>query len=300
MRSFTRRDFLRTAIGTAACVSGGAPLVRAYDLAAPLGFQAHGLRVLLSADFPGTLKKVKALGYDQVELVSFKGYSGNSSRDGFAALAPMDPSKIREIVSDSGLAAPSCHFKFTEFQDDVIDSTIEWAHGVGVKHMVVVDLPAMNTADDCKAIFDNVNRFAERVVNAGLELGHHTQPDDWKIIDGRLVMDQFLENTDARHCQMELDLESTMTMGMDGADYLQKHPERFFALHLRDAKTPATTGKYLNSLPLGEGDIDWKQMLQAAKSAHVAMYFVEMEMAGSGDPLNALKISADYIHSLSV
>lgn len=300
MRSFNRRQFLRAAIGTAACVSAGASLLRGYDLSAPLGFQAHGLRVLLSADFPGTLKKVKALGYDQVELVSFRGYSGNTSRDGFAALAPMDPSTIREIVADSGLAAPSCHFKFTEFQDDVIDRTIDWAHGAGVKYMVVVDLPAINTPDDCKATFDSMNRFADRVFNSGLQLGHHTQPDDWKTIDGKLVMDQFLESTDLRRCQMELDLESTMTMGVDGADYLQKHPDRFFALHLRDAKTPATMGKYLNSLPLGEGDIDWKKMLQAASSAHVSRYFVEMEIAAPGDPMDALRISADYIRNLVV
>ena len=300
MRSFNRRRFLRATIGTAACVSTGASLLRGYDLSAPLGFQAHGLRVLLSADLPGTLKKVKALGYDQVELVSFKGYSGNSSRDGFAALAPMDPSKIREVIDDSGLVAPSCHFKFTEFEDDVIDSTIEWAHGVGVKYMVAVDLPAMNTTEDCEATFEKVNRFANRVVNSGLQLGHHTQPDDWKTIDGNLVMDWFLESIDSRHCQMELDLESTMTMGVDGADYLQKHPDRFFALHLRDAKTPATLGKYLNSLPLGAGDIDWKKMFQAAKSAHVSKYFVEMEIAAPGDPIDALRISADYIHSLVV
>ena len=300
MRCFNRRHFLRTAVGTAAWISTGSAVLQAYDLAARFGFQAHGLRELLSADFPGTLKKVKALGYDQVELVSFRGYSGNTSRDGFAALAPMDPREIRRIVSDSGLAAPSCHFKFTEFQDGVIDRTIEWAHGVGVKYMVVVDLPAMNTADDCKATFDNVNRFADRVFGAGLQLGHHTQPDDWKTIDGRLVMDQFLESADTERCQMELDLESTMTMGIDAADYLQKHSGRFFALHLRDAKKPSTLGKYLNSLPLGEGDINWGKTLQAAKSAQVSMYFVEMEMAGSADPLDALRVSADYIRNLSV
>lgn len=298
MQTFDRRSFLRAGLGTAACICTHARLLRAYDLPAPLGFQAHGLRASLSDDFPGTFQKVKALGYDQVELVSFKGYAGNSSRDGFAALASMDPNKIREIVSDAGLVAPSCHFKFTEFRADVIDTTIEWAHGVGVKYMVVVDLPAMNTRDDCKANFDNVNRFADRVAGAGLQLGHHTQPDDWKTIDGRLVMDQFLETMDAQHCQMELDLESTMTMGIDGADYLQKHPGRFFALHLRDAKKPSTLGKYLNSLPLGEGDINWGKTLEAAKSAHVSMYFVEMEMAGSADPMDALRISADYIRNL--
>ena len=108
-----------------------------------------------------------------------------------------------------------------------------------------------------------------------------------------------LEAVDASRCEMELDLSATQVSGIDAADYLSRHPGRFFSMHLRDAKTPQRPG-YLPSLPLGQGDLDLKAILQAGRAARVSNYVVDMQVQAPSDPIDALERSAAYLRTLDV
>ena len=297
---FNRRQFIGTGFGAAAILTICPRYAQGYSVGSPLGFQIHSLRASAVKDFSGTLQKMAGMGYKQVELVSFKGYAANTTRDGFGPLAPLPPADIRKAIHDSGLEALACHFKYSEFNDATIHQTIEWAHGVGLQHMIITDIAPVDTLDDWKKNFEMLNRYGQEVRKAGMQMAHHTQVADWNVFNGAMAMDLFLQNVDQRHCQIELDLESTVSMNIDGADYMLKHPGRFLALHLRDAKTPEKLGTYLNALPLGEGQIDWKKMFAAAKKARVKYYFVEMETRGSTDPMDAYQSCYNYIRDLKV
>jgi sugar phosphate isomerase/epimerase len=261
----------------------------------------HALRQEAAKDLPGTLKRVAALGrYTEIELVSFKGYSGPSARDGFAALAPLPTADIRAMLADAGFRARSCHFKYPELAPDTIEQSIDWALGVGTEYMTVGDVAPTTTADEWKGHFLRLNQCGERLARAGLKLGLHTQNDIWKPFAGdRLVMDALLEAVDVGHCNIELDFSTTQSMKIDPVVYLGRYPGRFFALHLRDAKTPEGQG-YLPSVPLGQGDIDWRATFKAARAARVPHYIVEMQTQGRMDPIDAMKLSADFIRGLTI
>jgi sugar phosphate isomerase/epimerase len=295
MPVLTRRTFLEAALASAAAAllpARGA----AFDR--PLAFMLHAVRVAAAADLPGTLRRIRAFGYAEVELVSFRGYAGPAARDGFAALAPMPPSAVRAAIADAGLTATSAHFKFEEFQDARLTESIAWAKGVGLEYMTVSDVPAATTLDDWKRRFETLDRLGERVAQDGLRLGLHTQNDFWRTVDGALVLDAMLQQVPAQRCAVQLDLSTTQSMGIDAAAYLARHPGRFFALHLRDAPTPEKPGGYVFSVPLGQGALDLKAIVAAAERAGIRQYIVEMQMQPPADPIEGLRLSADYLRRL--
>jgi len=316
MQTVSRRDFLGSSLIAAGCLSAGAVRLEAFPLGFPLGFQSYGVREQIAKDFPGTLKAAKQIGYDSVELCSFKGYANQ----GFGPLAEMKPSDIRKIIGDAGMIAPSSHIQWTEFDDRVIDQSIAWASGIGLKYMTLSMARRATTMDEWKQIFDLMNKYGERVQKAGMLFGYHTHSDEWKKLDGVMVFDEMLRSIDRKNCVYQLDLGGTFANGVDAGEYMTNHSGRFFSLHLKDSKTGPSEaaaapppsggqpgpgrgrgiGSASGSLPVGQGDIDWKGVFVGAKKGGIKNYFVEMEVRPPTDPMEAMKVSADYLRSLQV
>jgi sugar phosphate isomerase/epimerase len=300
MTSIGRRQFLATGVTAVGSMAGASRRIAAYTVDGPLGFMLHALRASVITDLPGTLAKVAALGYQEVELISFRGFAGPGTRDGFSPLAPLRAPAIRAMIRDAGLSVRSAHFKYAELDDERIDHSLDWAHDLGLGYVTVADVGPASTMDDWKTHFDRLNRLGERLSGAGLQLGVHTPNEMWRRLDGVLVADAFLHAVDARRCSIQLELSTAQNNGIDNAEFLSRALGRVFAVHLRDAKTPAAPLPYLAAVPLGQGDLDWKRVFTAAKTAGVKLYIVEMQTQGAMDPIEALRVSADYIRRLVV
>ena len=152
------------------------------------------------------------------------------------------------------------------------------------------------TMDDWKQNFQLMNHYGERVKKAGMQFGYHTHSTEWKRIDGTLVFDELLQAVDPKLVQGQLDLGGVVMSVVDPAGYLEEHPGRFCSLHLKDVKKGQTSG---STLPVGQGDTDWKRVFAAGKVGGIKNYFVEMEVRPPVDPMEALKISANYLHGLN-
>jgi sugar phosphate isomerase/epimerase len=275
---------------------------RGYAFNRPLGFQIYSVRERASRDLPGTLKAVAAMGYTAVELCSFRGFAGDKIKGDFGPLSEMKPADIRKIIRDAGMTVTSCHFNPPEFEDPIIDRSIVWAAEAGVKYMTIG--PPISTADPTMDVwhrtFGMLNRLGERLRKAGRQLGFHPQADVWRIIDGTMIFDEMLRSVDPKNCEYELDMSASFVNGIDAGDYMTRHPGRFFAIHLRDLKLPRAPTRYIFSLPLGQGEVDWKKVLIGGKKGGVKNYIVEMVVQPPGDPLEALRISAEYLRTLAV
>lgn len=290
-----RRTFL--SVAGASCLAGLLP-ARAAAFDEPLGFMLHAVRTLAAADLPGTLRRVAALGYGEVELVSFRGYASPAPRDGFGPLAPMAPAAIRGVIRDAGLTVSSAHFKFEELEGARLAESIAWAQGVGLDYITLADMPAETSLEGWRRIAAQLDTIGARLRREGLRFGLHTANPHWQTFDGVLVLDALLQQVPAERLAIQLDLSSTQSMGVDAAAYLRRHRGRFFALHLRDAPTPAKPGGYIFSVPLGHGALNLKAIVDAARAAGIRSYTVEMQMQPPADPIDGLRLSAEYLRRL--
>ena len=77
MKTFTRRQFVGTStlgILAAAYLPSYASDRKSNPFGWPLSFQSYGVKDLLAVDFEGTLRKLRSIGFEGVEMCSPKGY----------------------------------------------------------------------------------------------------------------------------------------------------------------------------------------------------------------------------------
>jgi len=266
---------------------------------AHLAVQAHCLRREMSVDFPGALARVKALGFDRIEMCSFPGCRGNLWGD-FGELADWPSERIRAELAAAELDCIGTHFAAKELAGDQLDGAVRQARDIGSPAIVLGGLhqPADASATSWRAAFESLNEIGRRVTDHGLAFAYHTQNDVWRTIDGTLLADELLHIVDPAVCRVELDPSGALVFGTDWTASVIDNPGHFFAMHLRDGSRPGHQVPYLRALPLGEGDENWRRALDAAVSAEIPLYILEMEVDAGRDPFDALDSSLAFLESL--
>ena len=266
-----------------------------------IGVQAHCLRRQMADDFPGTLGKIKAMGFERIELCSFPGCAGNPWGD-FGVLADWRPRDIRAALDSAELACPATHVASAELAAGAIDATIDWSNEVGCRVVVLSSLPtpADPSLPSWQEAFASLNSLGEIFAASGLQFAYHTQPEIWQTIDGRLLADELMERVDDSLCRIEIDPSGAIVSGAIWQDVVRCNPGRFLAMHLRDGKQPREPVQYLPALPLGAGDVDWDLAVQVAIDAGISDYFLEMEVDSGYDVFRALDDSLECLSALGL
>ena len=269
--STNRRDFLKIAAAApAAFLAADALPLLANPLGYPLGVQTWEVRHLIPHDFPGTLRMLKGLGFQTIELCSPWGYE----HLGFGGLRKYSGRQLRRIIHDHGLNCISSHFSVTELQKHQ-PARLEWAHEVGLTQMMVPSLngPKRPTADQVKRIADNYNQIAARAHRAGIQQGLHNESwVDGKTNDGKLIYNLLFEYLDPKLVKFQYQI-SSIEFGFHVLHYFRRYPGRFISMHLQGWS--ATEHKIV---PIGQGTLNWHAIFAAARPAGVKNYFVEMSL----------------------
>jgi sugar phosphate isomerase/epimerase len=287
MSAISRRVFLQRAATQAAAASFFATRaleLRANPLGLPIGCQTWPVRAMIEKDFPGTIKTLADVGFQRIELCSPVGYS----EDGFGGLAKYKGAEIRKILSDAGVGCESSHFNIKELRANQ-DASIAWAKDVGLKQMIVPSLegPKNPTMDDVKRAADEYNKMGEKAAKAGIQQGLHNEDFELSKVDGKRTYDLLLGLFDPKLVKFQFQV-STISEGYDAAEYFRRYPGRFFSMHVQGWST-----KTKKMMPVGQDDLDWKNIFTAAKAGGVKNYFVEME-------LEKMKASVPYLRKLEV
>lgn len=305
MSFLSRRSFLRTGAGgiaTATLLAKGVAPLPARPLGLPVGLQLYTVRAELAKDFDGTLHQVAAIGYKEVEAA---GYYEKPAAE------------FRKSVESAGLSLPAGHYSLQDLLDG-LDARLAFAREAGLQYVVCSfpfvanpgrfhaekyyeEISAGITLDDWKWNADQFNRVGERVKKAGMRFAYHNHHLEFRKLNGVLVYDELLRLTDPSLVKMEMDCGWVASAGYDPATYLEKYPQRYELLHIKDIKpAPATTeGEGTASTELGRGTIDWKKVFAAAKKASIKHYFVEQEDPFVDMPvMEAIKVDYDYVSKL--
>jgi sugar phosphate isomerase/epimerase len=248
----------------------------------PLGFQVWTIKDQLIKDFAGTLKMMAGLGYQSVEMCSPPGYESS----GFGPLMKMKAAEMKKIVEDCGLALESTHYGFGELRNS-LSERIDFASESGQKQMICSSfwLPKDAKISDWQKACDELNEIGAKTKKAGIQTGFHNHHMEFEKIDNVLIYDELMNRFDPDLVKMQFQV-AVISIGYKAASYFNKFPGRFISAHLAD------WSKSLNkSLPVGQGEVDWKELFAAGEKCGVKNYFVEM------DP-ETFKESASYIHNL--
>jgi len=269
-----------------------------------IGVQLYTVRDAMKTDFEGSIAKVAATGYKEVEFAGIfaenAGYFGRSPKD------------VRAILDKNGLAAPSCHTGY-----DVVEKkwpeALDAAHIVGHAYIVCpwIDEKQRKDPDGWKRAADLFNKAGEASKNAGIQFAYHNHSFEFDPSDslgGKLPYDFLLGETDPKLVAMELDLCWISVAGKDPVGYFEKYPGRFPLVHVKDwVKDVSSPTAYQGAMgqsvkfggrmaDVGQGSIDWKNLFAHSVKAGIKHYFVENDYPKSA--FDDIKISYDYLQKL--
>lgn len=242
----------------------------------------------MSADVPGTLKKVSDIGYKNLELAGyadgkFYGYK---------------PAEFKKMVSDLGMVALSSHTQ-VEAAAVTVDASklMAEAHAeLGVKYCVQPWIEEVDrNIEKYKKIIADCNEVGKIMKGVGIQFGYHNHNFEFANLDGIVpYYDLFLKEMDADLITMELDLFWASKAGQDPIEMFNKYPGRFQLLHFKDMKTKQAPFFTINKddiCPVGEGVIDFKHILTAKEKAGAKYIIVEDDNQGNGKPFEGIESS---------
>jgi sugar phosphate isomerase/epimerase len=275
-----RRAFVHS---LTAAFAGASAVRRAIPARARLdriGLELYSVRDAMRRDPERTLAAVRAIGYNDVELLwSF----GNFART---------PQQVRATLDHEGLRAPSAHIAPEIIVTDW-DRGLATAKMLGHEYLIVPSLTTdtQHSLDAWRAWADKFNVAGAAARRAGIWLAFHNEPDHMKPIDGIVPYDVFLERTDPSVVRLQLDIGNMAQGGGDPFRYLERHRDRYWSFHIKDVVADRS-----HDTELGKGALDIRRFLAAIPDIKRKPLYVEQEAAS--DQLASAGMDYRYLSAL--
>jgi sugar phosphate isomerase/epimerase len=292
--AMNRRTFLQTAT----TVTAATFLTSRFAWAAgdhkieKVGVQLYTIRDEMKTDFDGSLAKVAAIGYKEVE---FAGYFGRT------------PQQVRAALEKNGLTSPACHLDYDLLAPDQWPAQIESAKVIGQDYIVNpwIPEPLRKTDDDWKRVAETFNRAGAESKKAGVQFAYHNHWFEFMPVNGKLPYDTLLTLCDKDLVKMEMDLCWITVGGGDPLKYFDRYPGRFPLVHVKDVKKiPRVTtggeqnfGDTVDLAAVGSGIIDWKRIFAQSDKAGIKHYIVEHDKPAH--PFESITESYEYLSKLN-
>lgn len=303
--ALNRRAFLETATTVAAATLltdrlGWAAGEHKVD-SSEIGVQLYSVRMAIAKDFDGSLAKVAAAGYKQVELAEF------SFSDGQVRYFKKTPQELRSALDHHGLDAISTHLNYEFLSPETFAKVLEASKLLGHKYIVCpwIEENVRKQPDSWKHVCETFNRVGEASKNAGFQFGYHNHWFEFLPVNGTLPYDVLLEGSDPNLVKMEMDLCWITAAGGDPVTYFSRYPGRFPLVHVKDLKTiphitaggPQNFGDTADLTEVGNGLIDWKKIFAHSDEAGIKYYIVEHDHPKQ--PFESIKTSYEYLSKLT-
>ncbi len=245
-----------------------------------IGLITGWMKPAFEADWEGTIEKVAAAGYKELEFG--KGYGpslevfhqkvldlGMKPIAGGAAIADLSE-KLSEHIDQR-----------LKLEQQYLVCYWPWRHGGD--HI---------TIDEVKGICEEFNQIGETCKQNGIRFAFHNHDKEFLEVEGQVPYDIFMDETEPDLVCMEIDLYWIRKGGGDVFEYFRRYPGRFELCHVKDMDD---TVERSFATP-GEGIIDFGKIFAQAEQAGLKHYFVEQDKAP--DPIGSMQSAAKYLKAL--
>jgi sugar phosphate isomerase/epimerase len=241
-----------------------------------VGAQLYTVREF-TRDLPGiaaSLKKVADIGYTAVQISGF---------------GPADPKEVAKLCEDNGLQVASTHIGWNEFLED-LDTVIETHKLWKCDHPAIGGLPGeYHTPEGLKRFLDELAPIAEKLAAEGMDFSYHNHNHELVKFGGKTWLAMLYEQAPPEMLKAEIDTYWIQAGGGDPAAWVRMCAGREPLLHLKDFIMGP--GREQRFAEIGEGNLNWPAIMQAAQEGGVEWYLVEQDRSYERDPFESLAIS---------
>lgn len=290
----TRRTFVRN---SALTLAGAALLPKSFFGAGAdtsiVGVQLYSVRDDMKKAPLQTLQGLAKMGYKYVEHANYE----NGKFYGYA------PTEFKKVLDDLGLRMPSGHTVMRAQHWDAASNsftpvwkqTVEDAATVGQTFVISpwLDDEFRTDTDALKRFMDVFNKSGELCKTHGMKFGYHNHDFEFSTkVDGKLLYDLILENTDPQLVIHQLDIGNMYGAGGRAAEIIKNHPGRFESMHVKD-EIKAEKGEMkepYESTIIGKGVVGTQAIVALGKKIGGTKHFIiEQESYQGKSPMDSVQ-----------
>lgn len=236
----------------------------------PIGLQLYSLRSQFALrGVSWTLDRVKEFGITEVEL---------------AGTYNLSAGQFKKELDARGLKAISSHFPYARYKLD-LPGVVTEAKALGLQFAGCAWIDHVGKFDKAQALeaAKVFNCAGEALAKVGITFFYHCHGYEFEPYGSETVFDLLVKETKPEHVSYEMDILWVVFPGQDPAKLMNKYPDRWKLMHLKDLKkgvaTGALTGKtdVVNDVTLGTGQMNWPSIFSAAQKIGIKHYFIEDE-----------------------
>lgn len=256
-----------------------------------VGIQLYSIRDDMKKDPLGSLKQLAAMGYKNVEHANYN----NRKFYGYT------PIEFKKILDDLGMKMPSGHTVMGNLHwdeskkqfTDLWKYTVEDAAIVGQQYVISpwLDNRYRTDRNALLGFMDVFNKSGELCNKSGMKFGYHNHDFEFsEKLNGDVLYDIMLTNTDPRLVVQQLDTGNLYNGGANAMEVVKKYPGRFLSLHVKDEIAATSGNEKYESTILGTGIVNVKEVIdlirKTTKNVH---YIIEQESYQGKTPLDCAK-----------
>jgi sugar phosphate isomerase/epimerase len=264
-----------------ALMSSAALLASYSQAAAPtkpqLSVQLWSVKDAVSADFEGTLKQLKAYGFQGVE------FAGN-----FGKYAD-DAKGLKEFLDKTGLKASAAHVPFDKLSPENFDKTVAFYKAIDCKMLIIPMDKRATTLEGAKEIAKDLSAIEAKLAPLGMHTGYHNHKAEMLDIDKTTPWDVIAKNTPAS-VVLQQDVGWTEVANKNPVDIVKHYPGRTITTHYK-ASAPEEGNK--EDPIIGKDTTDWKALIVANRTIGGTQWLtVEQEVYPAGlTPMQSVEAS---------
>jgi sugar phosphate isomerase/epimerase len=248
-----------------------------------IGIQLVSVKEAMNLDPANTLQQLGRMGFSYVETFVY------NDRKFYG----LQPKEFKKMVEDNGLKfTGSMTFKSLP-ETKNWDETMQWWKiciqdhlDAGVEYLTTSnnDIKKIKTLSELKKYCEYYNAVGKLCKEKGLVFGFHNHADEFTKIEGEVVYDYLLKNTNPKYVSFQSDVYWMKIGGVNPIDYFKKYPGRFFSWHVKDDAELAKSGT-----------MDFEKLFGFAKQAGLQYTIAEVEKYNF-EPIQSVEMAYQYLY----
>ena len=233
-------------------------------------------------EFSESLKKVAEIGYKTVQI---------------SGVCEFEPECLNKELDKNGLECVITHWNYDEIKYEPL--TAKKKHDIfGCKYIGLGSMPGGVNEENLQKFIKDYRRSAKTLAEHGSKLFYHNHHWEFsKCKDGKTILDKITEAFPANELGITLDTFWVQYGGADCVEVIKKLSGRVQCIHLKDMQI---VNDEQRMAPVGHGNMNFKNIIEAAEKAGAEYLLVEQDKCYDEDPFECLKKSYDYLTSLGL
>lgn len=243
--------------------------------------QLYTLRNELAEDFPGTLRELKKMGWEAIQIDGLFDYT---------------PEEIASVLKETGLKTAGMHISLDRINHD-LEMVLKEADLFETKnfycHYLEDDL---QNEKGYRQVKNDLIEAQKKIASKGYKVGYHHHDFEFQtIVDGQVALDYlFSPDREGNMIIPEIDTYWVKKAGRDPLSYIKSLKSTIPILHLKDMTNDAEQ----TFAEIGEGSIDFLSILRWGEVNNVEYYAIEQDYC-LGSPLDSLALSLSNLINIT-